>query len=294
MNKVTDINDVLSKIINGDCVEVMKILPTNSVDLVVTSPPYNCNIPYDVHKDNLIMDEYWDWTKKWLTGVFDLLKDDGRVAINIPYETNVQERGGRCLFVSDFWQIMKQVGFKFFGIVDLEEDSPHRSKTTAWGSWMSPSAPYIYNPKECVILAYKKNHIKKVKGKTQWDGELTQVEQEDGSIKTKVIYQENDKKEFMELVFGQWTYLNDSRPITKATFSMDIPTKAIKILSFKGDVVLDPFTGSGTSLVAAEILDRNWFGIELSPDYAEKARERVGAFVSEKRQKKIEFEEGVN
>ena len=94
----------------------------------------------------------------------------------------------------------------------------------------------------------------------------------------------------MELVFGQWTYLNDSRPITKATFSMDIPSKAIKILTFKGDIVLDPFAGSGTSLVAAEILDRNWFGIELSPDYAEKARERVGAFVSEKRQKKIEFE----
>ena len=215
MNEVTNINDVLGKIINGDCIGVMKNLPTSSIDLVVTSPPYNCNIPYDVHKDDLIMDEYWDWTREWLTGVFDLLKDDGRVAINIPYETNVQERGGRCLFVSDFWQIMKQVGFKFF---------------------------------------------------------------------------ENDKKEFMELVFGQWTYLNDSRPITKATFSMDIPTKAIKILTFKGDIVLDPFAGSGTSLVAAEILDRNWLGIELSPNYAEKARERVGAFVLEKRQKKIEFE----
>ena len=129
------------------------------------------------------------------------------------------------------------------------------------------------------------------KGKPQWEGIPTQIEQEDGSFKTKVIYQENDKKEFMELVFGQWTYLNDSRPITKATFSMDIPTKAIKILTYKGDVILDPFAGSGTSLVAAEILDRNWLGIELSPNYAEKARERVGAFVLEKRQKKIEFEE---
>ena len=109
-----------------------------------------------------------------------------------------------------------------------------------------------------------------------------------------MVYDEMDKKEFMELVFGQWNYFADTRSLTKATFSMDIPTKAIKILSYKNDVVLDPFTGSGTSLVAAEILDRNWFGIELSPDYAEKARERIGAFVSEKRQKKIEFEEGVN
>jgi DNA modification methylase len=60
---------------------------------------------------------------------------------------------------------------------------------------------------------------------------------------------------------------------------MDIPTKAIKILSYKNDVVLDPFAGSGTSLVAAEILDRRWLGIELSPNYAEVARERVQVFV---------------
>ncbi len=55
------------------------------------------------------------------------------------------------------------------------EESPHRSKTTAWGSWMSPSSPYIYNPKECVILAYKKQHIKKIKGQPQWTGELTEI-----------------------------------------------------------------------------------------------------------------------
>ena len=93
----------------------------------------------------------------------------------------------------------------------------------------------------------------------------------------------------MELVFGQWKYLNDSRPLTKATFSMDIPTKAIKILSYKNDIVLDPFAGSGTSLVAAEILDRRWIGIELSPNYCQIANERVQAFVDSKKQKQLEF-----
>lgn len=287
-----NLENYIGKIVNGNCVEVLKTMPKNTIDLMVTSPPYNCNISYDVHKDDLMMDEYWDWTKQWLSGVFDVLKDDGRVAINIPYETNTQDRGGRCLFVSDFWQIMKQVGFKFFGIVDLEEDSPHRSKTTAWGSWMSPSAPYIYNPKECVVLAYKKNHIKKEKGQPQWQGTVQEVEQEDGTLKKKTVYPDESKQEFMELVFGQWKYLNDSRPLTKATFSMDIPTKAIKILSYKNDVILDPFAGSGTSLVAAEVLDRRWIGIELSPNYHKIARERVGAFVLEKRQQKIEFQEG--
>jgi site-specific DNA-methyltransferase (adenine-specific) len=255
----------------------------------VTSPPYNCGIKYDTHIDDLPMNEYWSWTREWLTETYRLIKDDGRVSINIPYEVNVQDRGGRVFFVSEFYQIMKEVGFKFFGIVDLEEDSPHRSKTTAWGSWMSPSSPYIYNPKECVILAYKKQHIKKVKGEPEWKGVPTEIEQEDGTLKKKIVYEEKDKKEFMELVFGQWNYFADTKSLTKATFSMDIPTKAIKILSYKNDVVLDPFAGSGTSLAAAEILDRRWLGIELSENYTKVAQKRVQDFVDRKKQIKIEF-----
>ena len=286
------IENYINKVINGDCIEVMKEMPESFVDLIVTSPPYNVGISYDTHIDDIQMNEYWIWTEKWLSEVFRLIKDDGRVAINIPLEVNVQDRGGRVFFVSEFYQIMKKIGFKFFGIVDLEEDSPHRSKTTAWGSWMSPGGPYIYNPKECVILAYKKHHIKKVKGQPQWKGVPTQIEQEDGTFKNKIVYQEEDKREFMELVFGQWKYLNDSRTMTKATFSMDIPTKAIKILTYKNDIVLDPFNGSGTSCVAAETLDRRWIGIELSPNYTEIARERIQSFVDKKKQQEIEFENG--
>jgi site-specific DNA-methyltransferase (adenine-specific) len=277
------------KIINGDCIKVMKTLSEGCIDLVVTSPPYNCGIKYDTHIDDLPMNEYWSWTREWLTETYRLIKDDGRVSINIPYEVNVQDRGGRVFFVSEFYQIMKEVGFKFFGIVDLEEDSPHRSKTTAWGSWMSPSSPYIYNPKECVILAYKKNHIKKVKGEPEWKGVPTEIEQEDGTLKKKIVYEEKDKKEFMELVFGQWNYFADTKSLTKATFSMDIPTKAIKILSYKNDVILDPFAGSGTTLVAAEILGRRWLGIELSENYAKIAKTRVDHFKNLKQIQEIPF-----
>lgn len=266
------------KIINGNCIEVLKTFPESFVDLVVTSPPYGVGIQYDTHDDDMEFSEYVEFSKNWLTEVYRVLKDDGRIALNIPYEINRQSKGGRIFFVSEVYQIMKEIGFKFFGVVDLEEDSPHRSKTTAWGSWMSPSSPYIYNPKECVILAYKNKHIKKQKGEPQWKGEPTQVEQEDGTYKTKVVYKEEDKREFIELVYGQWKYLNDSRPLTKATFSMDIPTKAIKILSYKDDIVLDPFAGSGTSLVAAQVLNRRWIGIELSPNYCQVAETRVNYF----------------
>ena len=184
---------------------------------------------------------------------------------------------------------MKQIGYKFFGVVDLEEESPHRSRTTAWGSWMSPSAPYIYNPKECVILAYKKHHIKKIKGEPQWSNELLDVEDPNGNIKQKKVYTEQDKRDFIDLVFGQWHYFADTRSLTKATFSMDIPTKAIKILTYKNDLVLDPFAGSGTSLVAAEVLNRRWIGIELSPNYSKVANDRVAKFRAEQQQVKMEL-----
>jgi site-specific DNA-methyltransferase (adenine-specific) len=283
------IENYINKVINGDTIDVMSEMPEGWVDLVVTSPPYNVGIQYDTHNDEIVMDEYWDWSEKWLTEAYRLLKDDGRIAINIPYEVNVQARGGRVFFASEIYQVMKKVGFKFYGIVDLEEDSPHRSKTTAWGSWMSPSAPYIYNPKECVILAYKKVHIKKVKGEPQWKGEPYLTEEG----KNKVAYSEQDKKEFMELVFGQWKYFADTRSLTKATFSMDIPEKAIKILSYKNDVVLDPFNGSGTSCVAAVVHDRRWVGIELSENYCEIAKRRIQSFVDQKNQQKLQFENGV-
>ena len=256
----------VGKVINGDCIKVMSEMPESCVDLIVTSPPYGVGIAYDSFDDDLEFDQYKVFSANWLREAYRVLKDDGRIAINIPYD----------------------------GIVDLEEDSPHRSKTTAWGSWMSPSAPYIYNPKECVILAYKKTHIKKVKGEPEWVGEVVDLEQEDGTIKKKTVYQEEHKKEFMDLVYGQWDYFADTKQMTKATFSLDIPMKAIKILTYRNDLILDPFAGSGTSLCAAEIGGRRWIGIELSENYSKVAKDRVQHFVDKNKQAKLDFKEGVN
>jgi site-specific DNA-methyltransferase (adenine-specific) len=280
-----------NKIITGDCIDVMKTLPEGCVDLVCTSPPYGVNVKYDVYDDTIPMDEYWDFTKKWLTEVYRLLKDDGRVAINVPIETNVQERGGRLLFNAEFWMKMKEVGFNFFGMIDLNEDSPHRVRQTAWGSWMSPSSPYLYNPKECVILAYKKTNKKINKGEPQWVGTPTEVINKDGVLKIKMLYKDEDKKEFMDLVFARWSYFSDTKSLTKASFSLDIPSRAIKILTYKNDIVLDPFVGSGTTAVAAELLNRRWLGIELSENYCEIARTRIEIVKKERSRMEIKLKE---
>ncbi len=282
------LENIINTVVNGDCIKVMSEMPEKSVDLIVTSPPYGVGIEYDTFEDDLEFDQYKTFSNNWLREAYRVLKDDGRIAVNIPYEINRQSKGGRVFMVAEVWNIMKSIGFGFFGVVDLEEESPHRSKTTAWGSWMSPSSPYIYNPKECVILAYKKQHIKKVKGEPQWSAVM--VEQEDG--KEKKTYTEEQKREFIDLVYGQWKYFADTKQMTKATFSMDIPTKAIKILSYKNDLILDPFVGSGTSMVAAELLDRRWIGIELSPNYCEVARKRIKSFIDHKNQPELDFEKG--
>jgi len=180
-------------IINGDCAQVMETMPENVIDLIVTSPPYGVGIEYDSFNDDMNFDEYKKFTKDWLMAAYRILKPDGRIALNIPYEINRQDKGGRIFMAAEVWKIMQDIGYKFYGIVDLEEESPHRSKTTAWGSWMSPSAPYIYNPKECVILAYKKHHIKKVKGEPEWQATIVE---EEGKEKKK--YTEEQKKEFID------------------------------------------------------------------------------------------------
>lgn len=276
---------LINTVINGDCIKVMSELPEKSIDLIVTSPPYGVGIEYDTFQDDLEFSQYKTFSNDWLREAYRVLKDDGRIALNIPYEINRQDKGGRVFMAAELWKIMQSIGFNFFGIVDLEEESPHRSKTTAWGSWMSPSAPYIYNPKECVILAYKKHHIKKVKGQPQWEATIVE---EGGKEKKK--YTEEQKKEFIDLVYGQWGYFADTKQMTKATFSMDIPNKAIKILTYKNDLVLDPFAGSGTTCVAAELNRRRWIGIELSPNYCEVARKRIRSFIDDKSQPELKFD----
>ena len=280
--------EYINKVINGNSIEIMAEMPENSIDLIVTSPPYGVGIDYDVHEDDVEFEEYKRFSKEWLTEAFRVLKIDGRIALNIPYETNRTTKGGRLFMASEIWQIMKEIGFKFFGMVDLKEDAAHRHKKTTWGSWMSPSSPYIYNPKECVILAYKEKHIKINKGEPEWIPLLVREEDENGEQKTKKVYTEEQKKEFMNLVFAEWDYVADTKPLTKATFSMDIPTKAIKILSYKNDIVLDPFNGSGTTIVAAEIMNRRWIGIDISENYCKVAQERVQHFID--RNKQIELD----
>lgn len=221
----------------------------NSVDCLITSPPYNVGIDYDCWNDLMSWEEYKKFVREWLQEAYRVLKKDGRLALNIPYEVNIMERGGRIFLASEYHKIMQEIGFRFAGIVDLQEKTPQRVKLTAWGSWLSPSAPYIYNPKECVIIAYKEIWKKQNIGKS--------------------YFNEGNKREFQDLVYGMWKYNAEMRGLTKANFSYDIPLQALKILTFEEDIVLDCFMGSGTTAEACIRLNRRYIGFEISKKYCE-------------------------
>jgi site-specific DNA-methyltransferase (adenine-specific) len=242
----------LNKIYNQNCIEGMKEhIDDNSIDCIITSPPYNVGIEYDEWNDKMNSKEYFIFTKSWLEQTYRCLKPDGRIVINILYEVNMQENGGRIFIMSEYWKIMQEVGFKFAGIVDLQEIQPQRVKFTAWGSWLSASAPYIYNPKECLIIGYKE----------RW--------KKDNSGISYFKETEKNKEEFKELVSGMWKYNAETKGLTVANFSYDIPLKALKILTFENDIVLDCFMGSGTTAEACIRLNRNYVGFEISKEYCE-------------------------
>ena len=239
----------LNKIYCMDCLEGMKKIPDNTIDLIVTSPPYNIGINYDVYNDTKPWNEYLNWCREWLKECFRILKDDGRICINHYIAFRDLKKQGRFPLM-DIRNIMIKIGFKVDKIIIWEDKS--YSTFTAWGSWMSASSPYIQTPYEGILVGYKKQWKKLNKG-----------------ISTI------NKKDFVEGVGGIWKLGTDTKQLTKCCFPISLPKRCIELLTYKNDLVLDPFMGSGTTAVAAKQTNRNFVGFEISKEYCKIANKRL-------------------
>ena len=236
---------------HGDIVTQAAIAP-GSVDLIVTSPPYNLDIAYGQHIDTATWDDYLAFTRRWLTRCFELAKDDGRMCLNVPLDKN---RGGQQSVCADITEIAKAVGWKYHSTIIWNEQNI--SRRTAWGSWLSASAPYVIAPVEVIIVLYK-NVWKKTSGSKKSDVTRT---------------------EFLEWTNGVWTFSGESKKRIghPAPFPVELPRRCIKLFSYVGDVVLDPFLGSGSTLLAASSCQRQGVGVELDATYCALAQQRLDA-----------------
>ena len=129
-------NDLLS-IFNEDVLKI-KDIKDESIDLMITSPPYNLDIKYNSHDDKMDYSTYLSFTKDWLSRCYGFAKDDGRFCLNIPLDKN---KGGQQSVCADITSIAKEVGWKYHSTIIWNEGNI--SRRTAWGSWLSASAPYV-------------------------------------------------------------------------------------------------------------------------------------------------------
>ena len=240
----------INKIYCENCMETMSRMPNCFVDLTVTSPPYNCGVDYDVHNDNLEWSEYIEWSEEWIAELYRTMKNGGRFALNVLLEMGIENNKKRVSPYAEFYNILNRVGFKPFGS-PVWVDS-HRVKYTAWGSWMKSTSPYIYCPYEIIIISYK-----------------------GGMWKRKGIKTDISKEDCMMGCSGIWKLRTQTKEITKANFHEDLPNLAIKLLSGEGDLVYDPFMGSGTTAKMAILNNRNYIGSEISGKYYEIAEKRL-------------------
>lgn len=221
----------------------------NSIDLIITSPPYNVDIHYNSYNDKISYQDYLSFTKEWLAKCFKLAKDDGRFCLNIPLDKN---KGGQQSICADITTIAKQVGWKYHSTIIWNEQNI--SKRTAWGSWLSARAPYVIAPVEVIVVLYKKNWRKINNGKS----DIT-------------------KKEFIEWTSGVWNFMGESKTRIghPAPFPLELPRRCIKLFSFVEDMVLDPFLGSGSTLLACIQTSRRGIGVEIDKNYCELAKRRL-------------------
>jgi site-specific DNA-methyltransferase (adenine-specific) len=227
--------------------ETMEELPDNSVHLMITSPPYNAQKEYD---QDLTLPECLSFLESVWKETYRLLVPGGRACINV---ANL----GRKPYIplhSYIIESMLKIGFLMRGEI-IWNKAGSASPSTAWGSWLSASNPVLRDVHE-YILVFSKTGFRRPKGN-----------REDTLL----------KDDFLTWTKSVWEFpAVQARKIGHpAPFPVELPYRCIQLFSFKGDVILDPFAGSGTTCLAAKQAGRRFVAYEIDPDYCRLAETRL-------------------
>lgn len=242
--------DYENKIICADSLNLLKNLPDNCVDIIFTSPPYNFGLEYDNHNDTASWEKYYDM----LFGIFKecirVLKYGGRCVVNVQplYSDYIPAHH----IISNFFITNKMI---WKGEI-LWEKNNYNCKMCSYGSWKSPASPYLKYTWE-FIEVYCKGDLKK--SGLSINADITAEEFKSWVVAKWSIAPERHMKEY-------------GHP---AMFPENLVERVLKLFSFKGDFVLDPFNGAGTTTAVAKKLNRRYLGIDISQEYCETAQKRI-------------------
>lgn len=233
--------------------EDMRELSDNSVALMVTSPPYHVGKDYDGEGT---FEEYLDLMERVFKETHRVLQPGGRAVVNV---ANL----GRRPYIPLSHLItarMLQIGFHMRAEI-IWQKARGAGGNCAWGSWRSPANPVIRDVHEYCLVFSKGRFDRVVKGTPTISG-----------------------AEFMESTLSIWEIKPEraSRVNHPAPFPVELPRRFIELYTYDGELVLDPFIGSGSTAVAAVQSGRTWIGYDLSDEYAEITRQRAAARAPER------------
>ena len=234
--------------------EDMAELPESSVHLVVTSPPYNVGKEYDA---NYTLDEYLAFLQRVWREVHRVLVPGGRACVNIANLGRKPYLPIHAFIIRD----MLNLRFLMRGEI-IWNKGGSASPSTAWGSWCSPTNPTLRDVHEYILIFSKAEYSRQAPKQRQ-----------------ATISPDN----FMEFTQSLWTFpAVSARSVGHpAPFPVELPHRLIQLYTFEGDIVLDPFMGSGQAAIAAIKNNRAYVGFEVESDYVHLAEKRINQFRQE-------------
>ncbi|MCX8026929.1 MAG: DNA methyltransferase [Thermodesulfovibrionales bacterium] len=243
----------VNKVYLGDCIKIMKEFPSNSIDLIFADPPFNIGIKYDKYKDNLSYDEYYNWSEKWIAETYRILKKDGSIYVAIGDE-----------FAAEINIVLKRTGFYFRNWI-------------VWYYTFGQNQRKKFNRAHTHILYFTKDKDK-IKFNTDAiripSARLLVYNDRRANPKGKVP---DDVWEFSR-VCGTFKERLGQHPCQMPEALLE---RIIKASSDIGDIVLDPFGGTGTTAAVAKRLERKFITIEISENYYEAILKRLNGQIEE-------------
>lgn len=229
--------------------ERMDQLPDRSVHLMITSPPYNVTKEYD---DDLTLEEYRALLQRVFTESFRVLVDGGRACVNVANLGRKPYIPLHAYVIRD----MQEIGFQMRGEIIWDKGSS-ASPSTAWGSWRSATNPTLRDVHEYILVFSKGNFGRQRKEKKDTIS----------------------REEFLDFTKSVWSFpAARARSIGHpAPFPVELPRRLIELFTFSGDIVLDPFCGSGSTCIAAATSGRHYVGFDVKKEYVDLAERRIVA-----------------